>query len=212
MALHIPYNQHSLHGAAVYRSYEFAPSHSASEEPLIPRPEIFDQLSKPAAQDTGLLPIRIPNVSECAVHLKLLEALYELRQKVMNSKALDAALDIKPEPRTVWRGRRGRRRQVKIQDSTFVRRREGKWPIYVKFAVLRFLHWAKKIDNALHQAKLTGEEKEIGVPPLGKCRPCIHEWTERLIRHRYTVGLAFMPFEPARLQPPQQPAQLQAYP
>lgn len=172
MALQTPYNQHSLHESSekhrnaslALRSHVFKSSNSASEEPVIPRPEIFDQLLKPAPQNF-VSPIQIPNASECAVHLKLLHALYELRQNVLHSKSLDDAFDIKPNIRTVWRGYP--RRQVKIKDSMFAKKREEKWPIYVKFAVLRFLHWVKKADSALYEAELLGKVEEIGLPPLG---------------------------------------------
>jgi hypothetical protein len=174
MALEISSNRHALHDASrVYsnlslaiRPHVFKAAHTASEIPMIPRPEIFEQLSsKP--QNT-LSPIPIPEPSECAAHLKLLHALYTLRSSVLSSKSLDDAFDIKPKIRTVWRGYRPRRYEVKINDSTFARRREAKWPMYVKFAVLRFLHWVKRADSAICRGEVRGEKVEIGLPPLGK--------------------------------------------
>lgn len=174
MALDVSYNRRALHESSErhrklsleLRPHNFQTSPIASEHPLIPRPEIFSQLFKPKSQAAPS--ITVPNASECAVHLMLLHSLFTLRQDVLTSTYLDDAFEIKPEPRTVWRGYRPRRYQVKVKDSTFAKRREAKWPIYVKFAVLRFLHWVRKMDSALSEAESRQENMEVGVPPLGK--------------------------------------------
>ncbi|KAK2768343.1 hypothetical protein FQN54_000197 [Arachnomyces sp. PD_36] len=173
MALEIPLNQQTVHstsdqyrnGNIALRAHSFKLAHTPSEEPAIPAPHLFDQLSEPARQ-SSLTPIRIPNPSECAAHLKLLQAIHALRKYVLESQLLGDALGIKPEPRTVWRGRRPGRYQAKIKDSTFTKRRDTKWPIYVKFSVLRFLHWVRTEDAALRAAELNGEEVDAPLPPL----------------------------------------------
>ncbi|KAL3465355.1 hypothetical protein BJX64DRAFT_285614 [Aspergillus heterothallicus] len=96
--------------------------------------------------DTNLL----PSLSHCATHLKLLSAFYQLRYKVLNSTDLDLALGIVPLTKRVYRLRRtGRWVPAKIGDSSFKQRREGKWPLFVLLAVVRFLRWARAVEGSL---------------------------------------------------------------
>ena len=176
MSLEIIYNQKTLHDStrASTKSYShavhlnsFRTSAVKAEHPVIPSRNIFEQIAKPVSQTNALL-ASLPNVAECAVHLELLQALYALRQNVLRSQALDNAFDIKPNTRTVWRGYRPRRYQVKIKDTTFASRRLEKWPIFVNFAVLRFMHWAKSADAALYGVPSDSRADKIEVPPLGE--------------------------------------------
>ncbi|KAL4951630.1 hypothetical protein BDW69DRAFT_186220 [Aspergillus filifer] len=135
------------------------------QNPQIPDPRLFNLSSL----DEGD-PIRLPNVAECAIHLELLAAFYQVRRKVLSSTSLDAALGIVPVPRKVYRkkyqGRRWTTYPVNIRDSTFQTRRLAKWPIYLTLAVTRFLKWAKIIEKLEPEEPSTSLDAAITLPPI----------------------------------------------
>ncbi|KAK2753763.1 hypothetical protein FQN55_000126 [Onygenales sp. PD_40] len=136
-----------------------------------PPPELFGTLSGTAIHLAGGRPI-LPTVSECAVHLELLQALYMLRRRVLQSKDLDNSFEIVPHPKTVKQytysqGRRTSFQKVKIKDATYVDRRKSKWPAFVDFAVMRFIHWVEIADAELLKGKNEGDDDvNLIVPPL----------------------------------------------
>ncbi|KAK0640824.1 hypothetical protein B0T16DRAFT_460967 [Cercophora newfieldiana] len=113
----------------------YKPAKSRSEEPAIPAPEIF-QHEPPAADKDSTS--RIPTISECAIHLELLEAFFVLREKVLRSDDIDKAMGISRN-RETKAGYNGDTKTLK--DTTFEKRRLEKWPKFVEFAVVRFLGW-----------------------------------------------------------------------
>ncbi|KAK2808172.1 hypothetical protein FQN50_004913 [Emmonsiellopsis sp. PD_5] len=138
-----------------------------------PSPDLFGSLSGTTIHLAGATPV-LPTVSECAVHLELLQALYMLRRQVLQSKSLDDSFEIVPQPKTVKRytyGQRGRvSHKVKIRDATYADRRKTKWLAFVDFAVMRFIHWLEIADAELSQGKSEGDDDvNLIVPPLGEC-------------------------------------------
>jgi hypothetical protein len=184
MALQISYDQRAIHECAKdamnavqgVRSWNlpannwqpptFQPAPSKAEEPIIPAPKVFQLLSE--ISQLGDAPL-LPSIAECAVHLELLQGLYALRRKVLQSIDLDKTFDIKPQPREVWQGYRGNRRKVKIKDLTFAERRKAKWPGFINCAVVRFLEWLKTADASLRIEGASSRQIRR-LPPLGKCR------------------------------------------
>ena len=183
MALQISYDQQAIHectkdamnavrgvrwrnlSANNWQPPSFQRAPSKAEEPIIPAPKIFQSLSETAQLNDLTL---LPSIADCAVHLELLQVLYTLRRKVLQSTALDETFDIKPQPREVWRGYGHNRRQVKIKDSTFAERRKAKWPGFISCAVVRFLEWLKTADASLG-AEGASSKQSRRLPPLGKC-------------------------------------------
>lgn len=85
----------------------------------------------------------MPQVSECAIHLELLEIFSALRQQILVSTSLDRAMDIRPK-RVVKVGKKGDRKT--LRDDTFWDRRQAKWTQFIEFAVARFLQWRATLD------------------------------------------------------------------
>jgi len=83
--------------AAAATKYKFA--RYKSQEPIIPSPDIFDFESSTnnrttvSADSAGF---RLPLAAECAAHLELLEVFYVLRQRILRSPEIDAAMGIIP--------------------------------------------------------------------------------------------------------------------
>jgi hypothetical protein len=181
MALQINYDQRAIHECTKdamnavqgVRSWNspannwqpptFQPAPSKAEEPIIPAPKIFQLLSQTAQLGGATL---LPSIADCAVHLELLQVLYTLRRKVLQSTDLDKTFDIKPQPREVWRGYRRNRHKVKIKDSTFAKRRKAKWPGFINCAVVRFLEWLKTADASLRTEGASSRQIRR-LPPLG---------------------------------------------
>ncbi|KAK4444485.1 hypothetical protein QBC34DRAFT_415016 [Podospora aff. communis PSN243] len=113
----------------------YKPAKGSSEIPVIPAPEIFQQETRITEKDPGA---RLPTVSECAIHLELLEVFFVLRERILRSAEIDKSMGIslKRETKT---GHKGDKKTLK--DDTFETRRKTKWPKYVEFAVARFLDW-----------------------------------------------------------------------
>ena len=136
----------------------YLPAETPAEQPVIPKPEIFDELDNPAANLSAL-----PTTAECAVHLQLLEKFVVLKQKILTSNRLDRAFAIIPEEKLVTRGGK---RQVQA-DQTFKTRQAVKWPIFVRLAAARFLRWWHKCSPLLHPQGDSLRMAEISLPPLG---------------------------------------------
>ncbi|GAB1206069.1 hypothetical protein APSETT445_004750 [Aspergillus pseudonomiae] len=110
MALHVSLNLASLHRASgaeinnaklTYTIYGYQKALDKSEEPIIPDPQLF----QPSSCLTSTNQHDLPTISECAVHLELLEVFHALRDKVLQSTDLDKTFGIKPNKRTVYRKR-----------------------------------------------------------------------------------------------------------
>ncbi|KAL4944332.1 hypothetical protein BDV06DRAFT_233500 [Aspergillus oleicola] len=133
------------------------------QNPQIPDPRLFNLLS----EDEGG-PTQLPTPAQCAVHLELLAAFYQVRRKVLNSTSLDAALGIVPIPRKVYRkkyqGRRWTTYPVNTRDTTFQTRRLAKWPIYLTLAVTRFLKLAWVVEKM--EEPPTSLDVAIMLPPI----------------------------------------------
>ena len=142
----------------------YLPAKTPGEQPVIPKPEIFDALHHPAADLAAL-----PTTAECAVHLQLLEKFVALKQKILTSNALDRALAIVPKDKLVAQGGK-RQRQA---DDTFKARQAVKWPIFVRIAAARFLKWWSTCSRIgcspilLHAQDNRLRMAEIALPPLG---------------------------------------------
>ena len=136
-------------------NWKFSPAASPDDEPAIPSPDMFDFL--PAPDDKSAGSFRLPHRSECAAHLELLEALFALRQRVLRSEALDSVMGTEPV-RVAKTGYNGDTKTFK--DGWLGTRRQVKWPIFVEFAVVRFLAWCKPFSQA-QAAKM-----RISLPPV----------------------------------------------
>ncbi|KAL3477406.1 hypothetical protein BJX99DRAFT_226225 [Aspergillus californicus] len=132
-------------------------------EPIIPDPLLFNTLP------TGPGPGGLPTVSECAVHLCMLQAFYKLRRDVVHSKELDNAFGIVPKPRTVygrkWEGTKYVAEKKRIKDDTFETRRRDKWESFLLVAAVRFHEWIKMVDMHLGEAA-SGSSQYFLLPPI----------------------------------------------
>lgn len=111
------------------------------DQPLIPDPNIFDSGESQIDKTSAVL----PRISECAVHLELLETFFVLRQNVFISKSIDKAMDIKPNRETKT-GFQGDTKTFK--DETLWHRRQKKWTKYVECATIRFLAWRADFNKS----------------------------------------------------------------
>ena len=136
----------------------YPPARTPGEEPVIPKPEIFDALHNPAEN-----PAALPTIAECAVHLQLLEKFVALKQKVLTSNRLDRAFAIIPKDELVTKGGK---REIQA-DQTFKERQAVKWPIFVRFASARFLRWWRICSPILHPQDNRLRMADTSVPPLG---------------------------------------------
>ena len=136
----------------------YPPARTPDEQPVIPKPEIFDALDEPTANLAAL-----PTTAECAVHLQLLEKFVALKQKVLTSNRLDRALAIVPKDKLVTQGGK---RQLQT-DETFKARQAVKWPIFVRLAAARFLRWWRTCKPILHPQGNRLRLAETSLPPLG---------------------------------------------
>ena len=136
----------------------YPPARTPSDQPVIPKPEIFDALDNPTADPTAL-----PTTAECAVHLQLLEKFVALKQKVLTSNRLDRAFAIVPKDELVTKGGK---RQVQA-DKTFKARQAVKWPIFVRLAAARFLRWWCTCSPIVHPQGDRLRMAETSLPPLG---------------------------------------------
>ncbi|KAI0469602.1 hypothetical protein F4859DRAFT_487203 [Xylaria cf. heliscus] len=180
MALSVDFNQNILHNCSkqafsrqVAQSslqVEFMEATSLSENPKIPDPNLFKfSIDSRYVQEEAR---RLPSVAECAVHLELLQAFRYLRVEVLSSRKLDDAFGIKPENRTVFRKKRVYqgtgsgwvREPVKLRDDTFEKRREEKWPLYLRLAASRFLYWIAAVEAEF--GRPNARDQPLPVPPI----------------------------------------------
>lgn len=136
----------------------YPPAKTPGEEPVIPRPEIFDALHHPTTDLAAP-----PTTAECAVHLQLLEKFVALKQKILTSNDLDRALAIIPKDKLVTQAGKRQRRA----DDTFKARQAVKWPIFVRIAAARFLRWWGTCSPIRHAEDHRLRMTEISLPPLG---------------------------------------------
>ncbi|KAL2824487.1 hypothetical protein BDW59DRAFT_85330 [Aspergillus cavernicola] len=128
---------------------------------------------------------QLPTVAQCATHLKLLAAFYQIRKKVLNSTGLDAALGIVPMPRTVYRKQNQTWQIAKLHDLTFHDRRLAKWPLYLLLAAVRFLKWVWVVEALDEQ--LTGPNAAIMLPPID----VLMVWHALLLNPRWFESIGF---------------------
>ena len=136
----------------------YQPATTPGEQPVIPKPEIFDPLENLPADLAAL-----PTTAECAVHLQILEQFVALKQKILTSNALDRAFAIVPKEKLVARG--GKREPQ--ADPTFKARQAVKWPIFVRIAAARFSRWWTRCKLTLHTQGNRLRMAENSLPPLG---------------------------------------------
>ncbi|GMF78306.1 unnamed protein product [Aspergillus oryzae] len=123
-------------------AYHYERARDKSEEPLIPDPQLFQFSSHSTSTD-------IPTISECAIHLELLEVFHALRDRVQQSTDLDNTFGIKPNIRTVYRKRYSSQLRkyesytVTVKDTQFETRRKDKWHYFLELAVGRFTRWIR---------------------------------------------------------------------
>ncbi|KAL2856450.1 hypothetical protein BJY01DRAFT_203408 [Aspergillus pseudoustus] len=176
MALASPSNLLTLHAAGkkVTKDLAYAKSNRYKyglRATTIPDSSLFKGLSK---EDPG--PKALPTLTECAVHLEMLEAFQALRQEVIHSAALDKAFNILPEEKTVyrkkWTGTRRQRTYViesrKIKDTTFATRRNSKWTYFLQIGAERFHQWIQIVNNCLkdHHENNADVSRYLLLPPL----------------------------------------------
>ncbi|TGJ84460.1 hypothetical protein E0Z10_g4332 [Xylaria hypoxylon] len=115
---------------------------------------------------------RLPSIAECAAHLELLQAFRHIRSEVESSRRLDEVFGIKPENSTVFRkrmvyedhGSSWVREAVKLRDDTFEKRREEKWPLFLRLSASRFLSWVDAIEE--DTGRRNGPDQSLHIPPL----------------------------------------------
>ncbi|KAL4994943.1 hypothetical protein BDV10DRAFT_203459 [Aspergillus recurvatus] len=179
MALISPSNLLSLHYASGAQTAALDASPSGrcrygdgetGEQPFdIPDPALF---SDNKTVDRG--PESLPTISECAIHLEMLEAFHTLRYEVIQSPQLDVAFDISPNPTTKYRVKRGTVRSqnyqletVSIRDLHFTDRRKQKWTYFLHIATTRFHEWIRLVENHLVKAQLGSPlPRYLLLPPL----------------------------------------------
>jgi hypothetical protein len=154
----------------------FPSSSCAIFSPFIPSPSVFRTLGdEPPRSVTAL-----PTVGECAVHLELLEVFSHLRRRVISTTILNRPFGVPSPQKTVYRrayrpgyqGSRYDRIPVKLQDLTYPDRSREKWVVFLKIAVVRFLLWAKKIEELMAGRVGPLAEAQLPyLPPLGKVPP-----------------------------------------
>jgi hypothetical protein len=133
---------------------------TAAEEPKIPDPKLFASLTHtaPTAPESD-----VPTVSECAVHLELLEAFYKLRLDIIKSEELDATFGVTIDKKTVYRKeydytkRKYVNSPVQLGDATWPNRRRQKWSYFLGIAAGRFKVWAKKMNEFLKAPSKPGD-------------------------------------------------------
>ncbi|KAK6528281.1 hypothetical protein TWF281_009527 [Arthrobotrys megalospora] len=146
---------------------------SSFKKPRIPNPSLFD-FKAVTSEDL----FRLPTVAECATHLEILAAFYQLRQGVLSSTELDEVLGIKSEDRGECRrervpdsrrgislfGGRYQTKEVKVEDETFQKRRKTKWEFYKSLAVVRFTYWANAVTESMANPLAKGVNMPL--PPI----------------------------------------------
>lgn len=181
MALSVDFNQNLLHNCSTQsfnrqvtqgdQQIQFMKATSLSDNPKIPDPNLFNFSIDPRFVQEEIR--RLPSIAECAAHLELLQAFRYLRIEVLSSTKLDDAFGIKPENRTVYRKTRVYqgyqsswvREPVKLRDDTYDKRREEKWPLYLKLAASRFLYWIATVEAEFSRSD--APDKPLPIPPIG---------------------------------------------
>lgn len=176
MALISPGNLGSLHGASEKQikglQHRVSPVYedggNGGRKPIIPDLALFN--SRPTGD---LVSDALPTISQCAIHLEMLEVFHTLRQEVIQSHDLDVVFGISPNLRTVyrkqWNGTKCVALPTALKDDTFEDRRRKKWPYFLSIAVTRFHGWMQMVEKHLKK----GEDgldlpKHLFLPPLGK--------------------------------------------
>ena len=140
----------------------------SGQPPTIPHPQLFESLSHSSSE--------VPKVTDCAVHLELLEVFHTLRARVLHCQALDATFGIAPRTKKVYRQeysyrkRKHFKKAVIIRDATFHTRRREKWGYFLEIAVGRFLEWIDVVDQWMKSWTVMVDPQlpECLLPPLGE--------------------------------------------
>lgn len=160
---------------------QYKQARNRSEEPVIPAPSLFQALRDPpqdeSAADGQYYPSlrELPSVSECAVHLELLELFFNLRTLIINSSELDATFGVDQKHKTIYRRELDKKTRTyvskphKLLDATWSRRRRDKWIFYLIIAAGRFLAWARSADAAIEaRSEPQSSTTLVHLPPVGK--------------------------------------------
>lgn len=136
---------------------KFITAKDFASEPVIPDPAIFEPLAKSSPPSSVT---ELPSVSQCAVHLELLEAIHTLRIAAAG-----------PPTKRVWRKEVIRQKYkhvpYDVPDASYPERAEKKLDEFLTLAVLRFEIWAKRTDELLGKSAAS-EPSLPHLPPLGK--------------------------------------------
>jgi len=124
---------------------------SDAEPPQIPSPTLFENLNNENSPDG------IPTVAQCAVHLKLLQTILVLHDKVIDSNTLDRSFGIKPKESRKDKHDKIREGDV---DSSSEEQRAVKWDYFIFAAVVRFIQWWESLEVT--------EINDDNLPPLGR--------------------------------------------
>ncbi|KAF5025921.1 hypothetical protein F66182_1956 [Fusarium sp. NRRL 66182] len=166
----IGYNLGALHKASkdvnqkISSSY-FPSATTMDENPVIPSPEVFNQLNDSHKNN-------LPTPAQCAVHLELLEVFHALRIKIIDSKELNQTFGLGEETKTIYRRKyvKGLRKyvneEVKIRNEIWEKNHPKKWTWYLGAAVQRFLVWAESYNAwmATEMPKADPDDTKAGIP------------------------------------------------
>jgi hypothetical protein len=145
---------------AIFPPYK--PAETPEEEPIIPASEIFQEKSDSSSGSET----RLPSISECAIHLELLETFLVLRERIIRSTDIDMSMEIAPKRETKTGVKSD---TLTLKDSTLGSRRREKWPKFVEFAVARFLEWRANLTRKHPQLPVrtdTTKPFDGPLPPL----------------------------------------------
>ncbi|KAL2863377.1 uncharacterized protein BJX67DRAFT_363789 [Aspergillus lucknowensis] len=164
-----PSNLLSLHNKSYLQTsgLRYTPSERysyGSGAKVVPDPSLFNDLKNQS-------PNALPTISECAVHLEMLEVFHTLRQNVIHSPELDVAFNIQQKPRTVyrkkWDGAKYVAEPKTLKDTGFGDRRKTKWTHFLSIAAVRFHDWIELVEKYSKERKLgTPQLRYLLLPPL----------------------------------------------
>ncbi|KAF9894917.1 hypothetical protein FE257_004539 [Aspergillus nanangensis] len=132
----------------------------SDDQPCIPNPQLFHSTS--SKPPTNARERELPTISDCAIHLELLEVFHTLREQILYSNDLDNAFGIEIRKKTVHRNRYTQGQptpeteEFHVRDDTWESRRREKWSYFLELAVGRFRTWIRIADD-LWKQKSTGK-------------------------------------------------------
>lgn len=130
---------------------EFQVARSKEQEPTIPSPRVFQPSQ---SNDAPIGAPFLPSVTQCAIHLELLEVFWHLKKRVTvtDAESFDVIFGHQGKGARYWRERRGWGVNRAKKESEWVEaERERVWRAYVELAVERFQRWWTRLDAALSE-------------------------------------------------------------